>query len=205
MKSLHALATTSKDVQNVRRFTATTFAMRMGQLLRFCERALLRSMVNGTQFQTDGNERNMGNTHRAKREHAQGTSYNVCDSVYVSLRQIESRAYLVLSPQSKCLPFPTRSPRKRSRESYQTACSRVPAQQEFNDAVNFWRQSLLSGEAAQKKYEYPPNSASGFRYLVRKAPVFARNVWWARCTKNQVQPRLRVFLKQRGIEINEPR
>ena len=174
-----------------------------GAITSLLRTALLRSMVTGTQFQTDGTKE-IWAPHRAKREYAQGTSYNVCDSVYVSLRQIESRAYLVLKPSVKVFTLSDEVAPKEIANPIKLRVLGYQHNKEFNDAVNFWRQSLLSSEAAQKKYEYPPDSASGFRYLIRKAPVFAEMYGGRDAPRIQVQPRLRVFLKQRGIEISEP-
>lgn len=174
-----------------------------GAITSLLRTALLRSMVTGTQFQTDGTKE-IWAPHRAKREHAQGTSYNVCDSVYVSLRQIESKAYLVLKPSVKVFTLSDEVAPKEIANPIKLRVLGYQHNKEFNDAVNFWRKSLLSSEAAQMKYEYPPDSASGFRYLIRKAPVFAEMYGGRDAPRIQVQPRLRVFLKQRGIEINEP-
>jgi len=174
-----------------------------GAITSLLRTALLRSMVTGTQFQTDGTKE-IWAPHRAKREHAQGVFYNVCESVYVSLRQIDSRAYLVLKPSIKVFTLSDEVAPKDIANPIKLRVLGYQHNKEFNDAVNFWRQSLLSSEAVQKKYEYPPDSASGFRYLIRKAPVFAEMYGGRDAPRIHVQPRLRVFLKQRGIEINEP-
>ena len=174
-----------------------------GAITSLLRMALLRSMVAGTQFQTDGTKE-IWAPHSAKREHAQGTSYNVCESVFVSLRQIEGRAYLVLKPSVKVFTLSDDVAPKEIANPIKLRVLGYQHNKEFNDAVNFWRQSLLSSEVAQKKYEYPPDSASCFRYLIRKVPVFAEMYGGRDAPRIQVQPRLRVFLKQRGIEINEP-
>jgi hypothetical protein len=70
--------------------------------------------------------------------------------------------------------------------------------------VNEWRQVLLAADAAQKSYEYPPSRASAFRFLIRKAPVFAEISGQRNMPRITVQPRFRALLKQRGIEISEP-
>lgn len=174
-----------------------------GAISSLLRSALIRSMVSGTTFETDGS-RELWAPDRAKREQSQGNVYNVCESVFISLRQIENRAYLVLKPSVKVFtpggelaPKEIANPIKLRVLGYQH-------NKEFNDAVNFWRQSLFTTEAAQREYEFPPGSASGFRYLIRKAPAFAE-IYGGRDTPEiRVQPRLRVFLKQRGIEIKEP-
>ncbi len=174
-----------------------------GAITSLLRTALLRSMVAGTQFQTDGT-RELWAPHRAKREHSQSTVYNVCESVFVSLRQIENRAYLVLKPSVKVFTLSGEVAPKEIANPIKLRVLGYQHNKEFNDAVNFWRQSLFSTDAAQREYEYPPDAASGFRYLIRKAPAFAEIYGGRDAPRIQVQPRLRVFLKQRGIEINEP-
>ena len=75
---------------------------------------------------------------------------------------------------------------------------------EFNDAVNYWRQIILTKDASQKTYEYPPACGSAFRFLIRNVPVFAEILGSRGMPAISIQPRIRPFLKQRGIEIVEP-
>jgi SIR2-like domain len=174
-----------------------------GAITSLLREALLKSMVNGTALHTDGS-RELWAPDTTRMEQFQGSSYNVCDSVHVSLRQIDNRAYLILKPSVKVF---TRGGELAPRETANAIKLRILGYQhnkEFNDAVNFWRQSLLATDAAQRVYEYPPACASAFRFLIRKAPVFAK-IFGNRGTPTiSVQPHLQVFLKQRGIEIGEP-
>lgn len=174
-----------------------------GAITSLLRTALLRSMVNGTTLHTDG-WHEIWSSERSRQEEWQGTSYVVCDSVHVSLRQMEKRPFLILKPSVKVFrsdgspaPRDVANPIKLRVLGYQH-------NKEFNDAINYWRQTLFATSESQKSYEYPPACASSFRFLIRKAPAFAEIFGNRGTPRIQVQPRLRVFLKQRGIEISEP-
>ena len=160
-------------------------------------------MIHNTELQSDGH-REIWAPSTGKREQIQNAIFTVYQSVYVSLRQIERRAYLVLKPSIKVF---TQAGEVAPREVANAIKLRILGYQhnrEFNDAVNFWREQLLKTTTPQITYEFPPSCASAFRFLIRKAPAFAEILGSRDMPKISVQPRLRVFLKQKGIEIGEP-
>ena len=174
-----------------------------GAVTSLLHESLMRSMLHGTNLLSDG-RRELWSPETAKRENWKGETFTVCDSVHVALRYIEGRAYVTLKPSVKVLS-PNGEPA--SREVANPIKLKVLGYQhnrEFNEAVNYWRRLLLTSDDTHKLYEYPPGIASAFQFRIRKAPAFAE-VFGARGDRTiRVQPRLRVFLKQQGIQINEP-
>src|SRR5207247_2716787 len=75
---------------------------------------------------------------------------------------------------------------------------------EFNEAVNFWRSKLLATDKPQKVYEFPSNSGSSFRFLIRRAPAFAEIAGAKGSKKIALEPRFRSLVKQKGFQIAEP-
>lgn len=174
-----------------------------GAITSLLREALVCSMTHTTGVQSDGS-RELWLTHSSRQEMLDGETYLVFHSVYLTLRQVDARTCLILKPSLKVrTPTDEAAPR----EVANTLKLRILGYQHnkaFNDAVNEWRQVLLTADAAQKSYEYPSSCASAFRFLIRKAPVFAEISGPSNMPRITVQPRFRVLLKQRGIEINEP-
>ena len=174
-----------------------------GAITSLLREALLKSMVHGTTLQTDG-WREVWAPDTARPESMQGSSYDVCESAHLSLRQLDKHTYLILKPSLKVF---TRNGQGATPEVSKALKQRLLGYQhnkEFNDAVNFWRHALLTAAAPQKTYEFPPACASPFRFSIRKAPAFAEILGGKSMPTISVKPSLRVFLKQRGIEIGEP-
>jgi len=174
-----------------------------GAITSLLREALVRSMVNGTTLHSDGS-RELWASDTARPEQLQGSSYNVCNSVHLTLRQLDKHAYLILKPSLKVF---ARDGQLAPPEAAKALKQRILGYQhnkEFNDAVNSWRQTLFTTDAPQKTYEYPPACASPFRFSIRKAPAFAEILGNKGMPTISVKPSLRVFLKQGGIEIGEP-
>jgi hypothetical protein len=174
-----------------------------GTITALLREALLRSMVNGTALHSDGS-RELWAPNTTRLEQFQGTPYNVCESVHVSLRQIEKRSYVILKPSVKVFTLEGKPAPREIANPIKLRILGYQHNKEFNDAVNFWRKALLTTDAPQRAYEFPPACASSFRFLIRKAPAFAEIFGKKGMLTISVQSRLRVFLKQQGIEIGEP-
>jgi hypothetical protein len=174
-----------------------------GAITLLLREALVRSMVLATGLNADGS-RELWSSDNPRQEQLDGERYNAFESVHVSLRQIENRAFLVLKPSIKVLLL---SGELAPREKANPIKLRILGYQhnkEFNEAVNLWRRVLLGSDSAQKTYEYPPGSGSPFRFLIRKAPAFAEVFGSREMRPVNLQPRFRALIKQRGIEISEP-
>jgi hypothetical protein len=174
-----------------------------GAITSLLREALVRSMTHAAGVQSDGS-RELWLTNSSRQEVLDGETYLVFNSVHLTLRQVDARTFLILKPSLKVLtPTGEAAPREVT-NALKLRILGYQHNKEFNDAVNEWRQVLLAADAAQKSYEYPPSCASAFRFLIRKAPVFAEISGQRNMPRITVQPRFRALLKQRGIEISEP-
>jgi hypothetical protein len=165
--------------------------------------ALVRSIVHGTRFQTDGN-REIWAPDTAREEPFQGVVYTVYESVCLSLRQINRSSFLVLKPSLKILTASGDPPSLEVGRDLKQRILGYQHNKEFNDAVNYWRAAFFDGPAQKKPYEYPPSCASSFVFSVRKAPVFVEILGSKTMPAISVRLSLKPFLKQAGFEIAEP-
>lgn len=174
-----------------------------GAVTSLLHESLMKSMLHGTTLLSDG-RREIWAPETARRETWKGETFSVCDSVHISLRYIDRRTYVTLKPSVKVLAANGDPAEREVANPIKLKVLGYQHNKEFNDAVNYWRRVLLTSEDTHKTYEYPVDSASAFHFRIRKAPVFAEVLGARGDRAIQVQPRLRVFLKQQGIQINEP-
>lgn len=165
--------------------------------------ALIGSMTAGTELQSD-RRREIWTTDSPKDERLDGECFGAYQSVHLSLRQMDKRSFLILKPSVRVLdssgqvaPLAKANPIKMRILGWQH-------NKEFNNAVNFWRGKLLGAKTSQNVYEYPPNSGSPFRFLVRRTPAFAELAGGKTSRKLTLEPRFRPLMKHRGIQIEEP-
>ncbi len=174
-----------------------------GAITSLFRSSLLKSMANAHGLATD-DWRELWSVDRAQIEHHQGSSYLACNSVQLSFRQLDGRLNLILKPSVKILDHDKNPVDRSVADAIKLRTLGYQHNREFNDAVNYWRQTLLATDSPQRLYEFPPNCASTFRFLVRKAPLFAEILGNRGAPIVRVQPKLQPFLKQRGMEISEP-
>jgi hypothetical protein len=124
------------------------------------------------------------------------------ESVLLFLRRIGNVQYLVLKPSIKILdekgalvPHEIASPIKLGILGWQH-------NKPFNQAVNKWRSELLpkTGDAT---FEFPVNSASTFKFKVRRSPIFAE-ISQPGAAVITPPAGVKPLLKHRGIELSEP-
>lgn len=153
-------------------------------------------------LQTDG-KREIWTTEAARDERLDGELFRAFQSVRLSLRQFEKRSFLILEPSLRVLDA---SGRLAAREQSKTIKMRILGYQhnkEYNEAVNWWRAKLLTAPTPQRVYEYPCDSGSGFRFLVRRTPAFAEISGGKKQTIS-LEPKFRPLIKHRGFQIPEP-
>lgn len=174
-----------------------------GAITSLMREALVQGMVTATGLRTDRSHE-LWSPESPRKERVAGESFCVYKSVHLSLRQIERRLFLILKPSIKVLdasgglaPHLKANPIKLRILGWQH-------NKEFNEAVNFWRETLLATDAPQKVYEYPQNCGSPFRFLIRRSPAFAEVSGGRGMPNIAIEPRFRPLIKQRGIQIGEP-
>jgi hypothetical protein len=174
-----------------------------GAITSLMREALVRSMVTATGMQAD-DAHELWSPDSPRDEHLDGELFRVYQSVHLSLRQIERQSFLILKPSIRVLDASGQLAPRPKANAIKLRILGWQHNKEFNEAVNFWRGKLLATDARQKAYEFPPNSGSPFRFLIRRSPAFAEVSGGRDLPKVAIEPRFRPLLKQRGIQIAEP-
>lgn len=165
--------------------------------------ALIGSMIAGTQLQSD-RRREIWTSDSPRDERLDDELFKAYQSVHLSLRQMDRRLFLVLKPSIRVLDATGQLAPRSKGNPVKMRILGWQHNKEFNDAVNFWRGKLLAAMMPQNIYEYPPNSGSSFRFLVRRTPAFAGMVGGKKSQKIILEPKFRPLIKHRGIQLEEP-
>jgi hypothetical protein len=131
-------------------------------------------------------------------------TYLAYQSVHLSLRQIEKRSFLTLKPSVRVVDSAGQLAPKSKANPIKLRILGWQHNRQFNEAVNFWRSKLLATDNPQKVYEFPSNSGSSFRFLIRRAPACAEMAGAKGAKKLVLEPRFRSLVKQKGFQIEEP-
>jgi hypothetical protein len=166
--------------------------------------ALTGAMIAANpELQSDG-RREIWTNESPREERLNGESFRAFQSVHLSLRQLERRSYLILKPSLRVLDASGQLAPKAKANPVKMRILGYQHNKEFNEAVNLWRGKLLGSPTPQRTYEYPPNSGSAFRFLIRRTPAFAEISGGKQSQKIVLEPKFRPLIKHRGLQIPEP-
>jgi SIR2-like protein len=174
-----------------------------GAITALMLQALVSSMATATGTQADRSHE-MWSQESPRRESYDAETYLAHQSVHLSLRQIEKKTFLTLKPSIRILDSSGQLVPKSKANPIKMRILGWQHNREFNEAVNFWRSKLLATDKPQKVYEFPSNSGSPFRFLIRRAPAFAEIAGVKDSKKIALEPRFRSLIKQKGFQIAEP-
>ncbi|MHA2403488.1 MAG: hypothetical protein ACXADH_10900, partial [Candidatus Kariarchaeaceae archaeon] len=133
----------------------------------------------------------------------EGKEILVYDAAMLRLRSIRNKIYLLIKPT---IVGRTSSGNKLSTEVHKELTRRILTKQynsKFNDALDGWRNLLFS--SSKTTFEFPPNSGSTFRFVIRKAPVFAKIREEGVNRSISIPPNFSQHLRQSGIQFKEPK
>jgi hypothetical protein len=135
-----------------------------------------------------------------------GIQYLLHDSVLVWLRWLAGKQYVVLKPSLKILGHEGAEPSAEVVRALKQDVLGWQHNKEFNDAMNMWRSTLFGKHKdSQVRFEFPNDCGSTFAFTVRRTPLFAE-VGTSRGRQiPSIDSKFRTLIKQRGIEIGEPR
>ena len=139
-----------------------------GAIISIFTSALTRSIAQASGFSTDGRRYLWGKNSRQEK-----TGTGIClvsDAVSLHLRLIAGKTYLVVEPTLKVTDLKGQDVDIAISKAVKTRLLSNQHNKEFNQAVGAWRDATLK---QQQNYEFPPNSASPFKFYVWKAPDFA--------------------------------
>jgi hypothetical protein len=165
--------------------------------------ALVNTMAMAAGMQADRSHE-IWSVQSSRQEHYDGETFLAYQSVHLSLRQIEKKLFLTLKPSIRVVDSSGRLAPKAKANPIKLRILGWQHNKEFNEAVNFWRAKLLATDKPQKVYEFPSNSGSSFRFLIRRAPAFAEIAGALGSKKISLEPRFRSLIKQKGFQIPEP-
>ncbi|MHC4671985.1 MAG: SIR2 family protein, partial [Planctomycetota bacterium] len=177
--------------------------MEYGSINALMRRALLRAFADRAGVVTDNKSRLWERKHYDIKK-SDGQNFYIHQAVVVYLRQFFGRLYLVLKPTVTVLDdqgqeFP--------RDVTKVVTMEVLGYQhnkEFNQALNSWRKQLFTVKGAVE-IEFPANCGSTFRFKIRTAPLFAQIGSRTRQKPILVDDKIRPMIKQKGIQIPEPK
>ncbi len=154
-------------------------------------------------LQSDG-KRELWTTDSPREERLDGRLFLAFQSVYLSLRQLERRSFLILKPSVRVLDAAGQLVLPDDSKTIKMRILGWQHNKEFNDAVNYWRGKILGAAIPLRVYEYPRNTASGFRFSVRRTPAFAEITGTRKSQPISLDSKFRPLIKHRGLQIPEP-
>ena len=176
-----------------------------GPIVSLLCKALVRSFAHAIGVSTDGRSELWLNQPQ-KSYQQEDLQFQICESVVVYLRRFGGRQYVVFKPSVRVLnergekvPFEVARPIKQRVLSNQY-------NEQFNQAVNKWRNLLFPNRQNQiVDFVFPNGGTSGCRFRVRPSPVFAQ-IGLPRASRTaSISEWLRPFVKHEGIELPEPK
>jgi hypothetical protein len=184
--------------------TEDSFRFEDGAITSLMLDALTRSMASATGMQKDQSHE-LWSVEAPQEERYEGETYHAYQSVQLSLRRIERKLFLILKPSVRVTDFSGHLAPKSKANPIKLRILGWQHNREFNEAVNLWRSRLLATDQTQKQYEFPPDTGSSFRFLIRRAPAFAEIAASKGSNKIVLEPRFRALVKQKGLQIPEPK
>jgi hypothetical protein len=171
-----------------------------GIIISLFVQALVRSLAASAELETDGRDL-IWLTKSRERRKVLGTEYDVHEAVVVALRRFAGRSYLVVKPTIASFGFDgCEAPEGADRELKRLILTRQ-YNKEFSNTINAWRKRLF-GRAST--FEFPPRSGSGFRFTIRKNPVFASVASSGQGRSIPVPASIQADVEFRGVQRPEP-
>ena len=176
------------------------FSVEDGAISALLLSGLLRAIASSRGLITDGRKL-LWRSDIAARERVDEAIYVVHEAAIIYLRWFRDRHYLVMKPTIKCFgadgleapPDDADMEIKRRRLTRQY-------NREFNAALNAWHKTLVPDKPTT--YEFPPNCASGLRFVLSYTPLSAR------IKRQSGGPRIPVesfrLATHDGVELPEP-
>jgi len=174
-----------------------------GVVISLMREAFVRAIASSINIKTDGRSE-LWIEREQERLRDGIVEYSVYESVLVFLRRIGTRLYLVLKPS---LHIQDNDGKPAPKELDKSAKFRILGKQ-YNDrffqAVTKWRELLFPGLNSLVTFVFPNDSASSFRFKVRRSPVFAEIGSSNRFYPSTLPESAKPLIHHRGFELLEP-
>jgi hypothetical protein len=174
-----------------------------GAVNALMRRALLRAFAEDADIATDGKYSLWEAQSYEKRQNS-GQNCYIHRAVVVYLRQFSGRLHVVLKPTVTILNAQGNDLPRDITQAMKMEVLGHQHNSEFNQELERWRKKLLPKKETNE-VEFPPNCGSTFRFKIRSVPLFAQIGARSRYKSIPINARFRPIIKQRGIEIPEPK
>lgn len=174
-----------------------------GVVTSLLKEALIKAITKRTGLMTDGRSE-LWEDVVLERFQDSGKDYVVHESALVFLRRIGSKQYVLLKPS---LRIEEKNGPRAPVELEKKVKLRILGAQfnnKFNQAMENWRKKLFPKNANPVVFEYPDNSASSFRFKIRRSPIFSEIGSDIRRPSIKLSDGVRNLLRHKGVEISEP-
>lgn len=162
--------------------------------------ALVRALAEMTGVETDGRGFLWMKEITEKRRD-EGIDYLIHDAVVVYLRRISGRTYVVLKPTIHIERTDGSDVSNEAERQLKIAILGWQHNAEFNQALDKWRKRLF---LIADDFEFPNKSGSGFRFRVRREPIFAK-VTSSTFRRIEIPPKDIRNITQVGVSLAEPK
>ena len=177
-------------------------ALPNGTIVGVLRQAIVRSLANRANLDTDGDELIWEREPYESRE-VYRWKCKVFRAVVVSFRQAQSRQYITLMPTVFGRPergdkLPDFVEKELKRQILSQQFNPV-----FNQELEHWRNLLFP--KGSDTLEFPPNAASSFKFRIRRSPAFGRINAVRPMTKLELPDKFLNLVQFEGTSLPEPR
>ena len=173
-----------------------------GAVVSLMRQAMIRSMAESAGLETDGTT-TLWHSDAHRIEPLGRANYSVHEAAAIFLRRIGGIQHLVLMPTLKVFDrIGVAAPREVA-NSIRLKILGYQHNKPFNKAINDWRKTLFLRDPVVV-FEFPPKSASAFRFRVRRSPIFAKIGLPSRNGALRLPKNLIPLIKHNGIQLDEP-
>ncbi len=174
-----------------------------GVVVSLMREALVKAIAQRAGVNTDG-RRELWVDEELERVCEGKAEYFIHESVLVSLRCIGSKQYLLLKPSLRIQDAEGEPAPADLVKAVKLRILGAQFNNKFNQALNKWRKRLFPSCENPAIYEFPNNSASSFRFKVRRSPVFAEIGASNRWQPLNLPDDVKRLVRHRGFELPEP-
>ena len=173
-----------------------------GAVVSLMRQAIIRSMADSAGLVTDGT-RTLWRSRPLRTESHGRANYAVHEAAAISLRRIGGVQHLVLMPTLKVFDRAGAAAPREIANSIKVRILGYQHNKPFNKAINDWRETLFLKEPVAV-FEFPPKSASTFKFRVRRTPIFAKIGVPSRSGALRLPQNMIPLIRHVGVELAEP-
>jgi hypothetical protein len=173
-----------------------------GAVVSLLRQALVRAMAKKADMITDG-IRYLWRADASRSVRRPTGQYAVHEAAEISLRRIGGTQHVVIMPALKVFDQTEAEPPPEISNPIKLEILGYQHNKPFNQAVNKWREALFP-KGQDAVFEFPDASGSGFKFRVRRSPLFAQIGLPAGGQHLALPGRMQPLVKHKGIQLAEP-